>query len=83
MPDNSTMGGSLIDAVLNLESTAAAVAREFRVARHGLIFERSGDSMAVFDGNRRIDRVDLPFATEQAFLEAIDAWELARYVEVA
>lgn len=83
MLNQDTRDVGLMQAIEDLEETASLIAQTFIVPRHGLIFERSGDSMAVYDGNRRIDRVTLPAATGQALLEAIDAWELDRYLEVA
>lgn len=74
---------SLLDAVLDLEEAASHVAQTFRIPRHGLVFERSGDSMAVYDGQLRLDRVTFSPSTEQGFLAAIDAWELARYMGAA
>lgn len=42
-----------------------------------LRFERSGDSMAVFRHDERIDRVDLPMASEFAFFRAAHDYSAA------
>lgn len=47
---------------------------QFHIQRSGLAFERSGDSMAVFQNGYRIDRWSLNEASESAFLEAVDLW---------
>lgn len=78
---DSAPAGGLLDAVVNLATIAESV---FTVRRNGLIFEKSGDSMAVFDGPHRIDRVSLRDDSERVFLHAIDLWLLNRYMaEVA
>lgn len=44
----------------------------FVVSKDGLRYERSGDSIAIFNEYGRIARYDLPAATEAAFLKAVD-----------
>lgn len=80
----STSEGGLLECLEAAAQLAWLADPTVNIYRHGLRFEKSGDSLAVFDGEARLDRADLRENSERAFLEAVDLWLLNRYLaEVA